>query len=94
MIFATRASSCTRGGAMLRSAPETPVAPLSLPTRRAPPRRVGAPCMITSRGWRRQGTKGRWRTDCATRPSAMSASTAFAAAAACSRRPGWWKASP
>eukprot|EP00965_Chrysotila_dentata_P121932 4029804-Pleurochrysis_carterae.AAC.1 len=48
---------------------------------------------MTSRGWSLHGTKGRWRTGGATHPSAMSASTAFAAAAAWSRRPGWWNAS-
>eukprot|EP00965_Chrysotila_dentata_P047708 1582874-Pleurochrysis_carterae.AAC.3 len=47
---------------------------------------------MTSRGWRRHGTKGRCRTGGATHPSSRSAFTAFAAAAAWSRRPGWCKA--
>eukprot|EP00965_Chrysotila_dentata_P006276 204776-Pleurochrysis_carterae.AAC.1 len=50
-------------------------------------------CRITSLGCRRQGTKGRCRVGGATHPSPRSASTAAAAAGACSRSPGWWNAS-
>eukprot|EP00965_Chrysotila_dentata_P016296 538866-Pleurochrysis_carterae.AAC.1 len=48
---------------------------------------------MTSRGCSWHGTYRRWRTGGATQPSARSVSTAIAAAAAWSRRPGcWWKA--
>eukprot|EP00965_Chrysotila_dentata_P177883 5876036-Pleurochrysis_carterae.AAC.1 len=45
-------------------------------------------CMITSRGCKRHGTKGRWRTGGATQPSRKSVSTAAEAARACASRPG------
>eukprot|EP00965_Chrysotila_dentata_P075859 2506044-Pleurochrysis_carterae.AAC.1 len=45
---------------------------------------------MTSRGCRRHGMKGRCRVGTEVQPSRMSLSTACAAAAACSTRPGWW----
>eukprot|EP00965_Chrysotila_dentata_P020226 669395-Pleurochrysis_carterae.AAC.1 len=48
--------------------------------------------MMTSRGCSLHGTNGKCRVGGATQPSARSDSTAFAAAAAWSRKPGWWKA--
>eukprot|EP00965_Chrysotila_dentata_P090174 2976323-Pleurochrysis_carterae.AAC.1 len=47
--------------------------------------------MITSRGCSRHGTNGRCLVGADVHSSCMSASTAFAAAAACSTSPGWWK---
>eukprot|EP00965_Chrysotila_dentata_P086332 2848547-Pleurochrysis_carterae.AAC.1 len=48
---------------------------------------------MTSRGCKRQGTSGRWRTGAATHSSSRSAATALAAAGACASSPGLWKAS-
>eukprot|EP00965_Chrysotila_dentata_P072232 2387469-Pleurochrysis_carterae.AAC.1 len=48
--------------------------------------------MTTSRGCSLHGTNGKWRAGADTHSSAMSASTALRAAAACATRPGWWNA--
>ena len=50
-------------------------------------------CFTTPRGWRRQGTNGKWRTGGATQPSSTWACTDFSAMAISCKRDWWWKTS-